>query len=305
MTKQNCINLVPEYPGSFDNFYGYGARAYNGFQEKSFTYTINTAYEFGRFASISSPAQNDTYEVNFPLKAGTYTLILIHDRGTSRGIASIYFDDAFLGNVDCYAAATAAVNRTTYTVNVSTPGIHNIKIRILNKNSSSTGFVFNSSGLFLAPVATQTTVRINCGSTSNYKDSLGQDWLSDAYFTGGSAWDIEFYIGAFTVANTSDQYLYKFERSLDSGSFNYIIPVASGTYNLRLHFSENNKSGTGQRVGTIALNGSNLLSNFDIFSEAGGGKRALIKNFNSLSLTAFNLTVTNTLINAVELIRVV
>jgi hypothetical protein len=301
-TDQKVGAIVFPYPTSLDHWYGYGGRAYNGFQEKSFNYTVNAASEFGRYASISSPAQYDTYEVSFLLKAGTYSFVILYDRGTTRGVASFYFDDALLGSVDCYASATSAVNRVSYTVNVPASATHSFKVRINSKNASSTGYGFNCTAIFASLIASTTEVRINCGG-NQYTDSTGKIWEADKFFSGGSAWDIEYYVGPFTVAGTNDQALYKFERSLDSGSFSYSIPITSGTYNLKLHFSENNKTAAGQRIGTIALNGSNLLSNFDVFVEAGGQKRALIKTFSNLSLTAFTLTITNTLVDAIELVR--
>lgn len=302
MTKQNCINLVPDYPSSFDNFYGYSARAYNGSTEKSFNYVVNTSYEFGRYGTITSPAQNDVYEVSFLLKAGSYSLTLIYDKGTSRGIASVYFDDLLLAPIDCYAASTSQVNRTTLYITTLTTGVHTIKIKMLSKNSSSSGYVFNCSGMFLSPIVSVSTTRINCGG-ANYTDSSSNLWLADKYFNGGDPYDIESFTGAFTVTGTNDQALFKFERSLDPGTFNYTIPIIAGTYTINLLFCENNKTASGQRVGTVVLNGSNLLTNFDIYAQTGGQHKALIKTYTNQSLSSFILTVTNTLINGIELIR--
>lgn len=305
MTKQNCINLVPlvpDYPTNFDHFYGYAARAYNGTQDKSFSYTVSSTSEFGRYASISSPAQNDIYEISFLLKAGSYSVTLLYDKGTTRGIATVYFDDAIIGTIDAYASSTAAVNRSSFSVSVASSGVHTIKLKMLTKNASSTGYVFNCSGIFINPVVVTSTVRVNCGG-NRYVDSLGQEWLPDSYFSGGTAWDIEFYTGAYTVTGTNDQTLYKFERSADPGTFSYTIPINSGTYTINLLFSENNKTAAGQRVGTVALNGTNILTNFDIYAQTGGQHKALVKTFTNQSLSALTLTITNTLINGIELIR--
>lgn len=302
MTLQNATNNTPDVPTSLSHFYGYGAKAYNGTQDKTFSYTVNTSYEFARYASISSPAQNDIYEVSFLLKAGSYNLTFVYDKGTSRGIASVYFDDALLGTIDAYAGSSAAVNRTSFTLTVPANGTHTIKLKMLGKNASSTGYVFNCSGFFINPIATVSTVRVNCGG-ARYVDLLGQEWLPDSYFSGGTAWDIEFYTGAYAVTGTNDQTLYKFERSADPGTFSYTIPINSGTYTINLLFSENNKTAAGQRVGTVALNGTNILTNFDIYAQTGGQHKALIKTFTNQSLSSFTLTITNTLINGIELIR--
>ena len=302
MTKQNCINLVPDYPTDLHHIYGYGARCYNGTQDKTFSYTVNTSYEFARYASISSPAQNDIYEASFLLKAGSYNLTLVYDKGTTRGIASVFLDDSLLGAIDCYNSSTVAVNRTSYTITVANSGAHTLKIKMLSKNASSTGYAFNCSGIFASPIVQVSTVRVNCGGNA-YTDSSGNQWLADSYFSGGSAYDIESYIGAFTVTGTNDPTLYKFERSAEPETFTYTIPIASGTYTVNLLFCENNKTASGQRVGTVALNGSNILTSFDVYAQAGGQHKALIKSFTNQSLSSFVLTITNTLINGIELIR--
>lgn len=302
MTKQNVTNNTPELPSNFNNFYGYNARAYNGTTEKSFVYTLSSSYEFGRYASIFSPAQNDTYEVNFLLKEGSYNFVFITDKGSNRGIASVYIDNDFRTEIDCYNASTVSVNRFVLNAYIFTTGYHTLKIKIQNKNPSSTGYVFNCSAIFTSPISNQYTNRINCGG-SNYIDSFNNLWLSDTYFTGGNAFDIEANVGAYTVSGTNDQTLYKFERSLDSGSFSYNIPIVSGIYTINLLFSENYHSSVGQRIGTVSLNGINIITNLDIFAEAGGKNKALIKSFTNRVLTSCVLNFTNILVNAIEVKR--
>lgn len=153
-------------------------------------------------------------------------------------------------------------------------------------------------GLLRSPV-----VRINSGG-STYIDSQGNTWLADTYFTNGNANNLEAALGAFTVTKTNNQALYKFERARDNVSFSYAIPVVSGVYAFNLHFCESFHQSPGQRLGTVALNGANILTNFDVFTEAGGGKIALIKTFSRQILSNFTLTFTNTLVNGIELFRV-
>lgn len=161
----------------------------------------------------------------------------------------------------------------------------------------------NQTGVNSGDIIVNDEIRINCGG-NDYQSSDGKIWEGDKYYSGGDAYDIEYYIGPFTVTGTNDQALYKFERSADPGSFTYSIPISSGNYNLNLHFCENNKTGVGQRVGTVALNGSSILTNFDVFAQTGGQHIALIKSFNNLALSTFALTISNTLINGIELVKI-
>lgn len=291
-----------EYPTALQHIYGYSAKTYNGTMEKSIAYTVSTSSELGRFAAIASPSVNDVYEFTFLLRAGTYNFVIVHDRGASRGVASFYLNEALLGSVDCYAATTAAVNRRVFPVTLTTSGLQTFKIRILSKNASSTGFLFNCSGIFAAPSLIITEFRINCGGDA-YIDSTGKTWAADVYFSGGQAYAIEAYVGAYEVAGTSDPTLYKFERSVDSGSFNYTIPITAGTYTLRLLFAENYHTSAGARIGSVVLNGTVLLTNFDIFQQAGGRHKALVRTFPGLTLNSFVLVFNTLLINGIELIK--
>lgn len=291
-----------EYPDTLQHIYGYGAKAYNGNLEKAIAYTVSTSSELGRFAAIASAAVGDTYEFSFLLRAGSYNLVIVHDRGTSRGIVSFFLNDVSLGSVDCYATATAAVNRRSFPITLTTSGLQTFKARVLSKNSSSSGFLFNCSGIFVTPILVITEFRINCAGAV-YVDSTGKTWAADQYFSGGGAHNLDSYLGSTTITNTSDPILYRSERSVDSGSFSYVIPITTGTYTLKLYFAENFHGSAGARVGSVSLNGIILLNNFDIFQQAGGTHKALVKTFSGLALSSFTLTFNSLLVNAIELLK--
>lgn len=61
--------------------------------------------------------------------------------------------------------------------------------------------------------------------------------------------------------------------------------VQPGEYVLRLHFAEPEDLQPGERVFDVECNGQPLLENFDPVAEAGGPRRALVKEFTGLKLT--------------------
>ena len=76
------------------------------------------------------------------------------------------------------------------------------------------------------------------------------------------------------------------------GNFRYSVPVdAAGNYTVRLLFAEtwfgtknDDENGRpGSRLFDVLCNGVKLLDTFDIFTEAGGSNRALLKEFRSLN----------------------
>lgn len=121
------------------------------------------------------------------------------------------------------------------------------------------------------------SVRINSGGPA--VSAVGSNFDADKMFVGGSVYSNTKITDI--VGTTYDQ-LYKTERNK---AFSYQIPVAAGTYLVRLHFAEiyfgatgGGTGGVGSRIFNVTAEGAALLTNFDIFSEV-GAMRALIKEF--------------------------
>lgn len=113
-----------------------------------------------------------------------------------------------------------------------------------------------------------------------YTDSSGRLWVEDRYFSSGKLVKrIE------NVAGTDDPEIYRSERY---GRLKYTIPVPSdSTYTLVLHFAEtwfggSGVGGTGSRLFDVLCNGKQLLSNFDVYKEAGGPFRAITRTFRGI-----------------------
>jgi hypothetical protein len=137
------------------------------------------------------------------------------------------------------------------------------------------------------------SVRILAGSTVERSlDRFGTEWGGDRYFTGGhqnSVWfgNQERSVRHPIISGAPDQTPF---RNFRAGDFSYQIPLAPGKYELRLYFAEvvfrMADSGDGaenERVFDVNMNGSPLLSLFDIFSDAGGADTADIKVFENVS----------------------
>ena len=64
-------------------------------------------------------------------------------------------------------------------------------------------------------------------------------------------------------------------------AFGFAVPVVNGSYQVRLHFAELNKTAAGQRTFDVRLENATVLSNFDVWSQAGGIDRAITRTFNT------------------------
>ena len=128
--------------------------------------------------------------------------------------------------------------------------------------------------------ATTPVVLVHAGGAA-YTDSLGQNWIADADFTGGSTAGT-----TSTIKGTPDPTLYQTERY---GSFSYQFAVPNGTHNVTLKFAEIYWTTTGQRIFNVSINGTQVLTNFDIVAAAGAPLTAIDKTF---PVTVSNGTVT-------------
>ena len=122
-------------------------------------------------------------------------------------------------------------------------------------------------------------VRINTGG-AGYADSFNNFWDPDAYVTGGVSSE-----EAQPIWNTTDDQLYINEHA---GAFSYAIPAANGSYIVRLHFAELFFASPGVRRFNVAIEGTPVLSSFDIYAQA--GKAALISK-------SFTTTVSDGMLN--------
>lgn len=147
------------------------------------------------------------------------------------------------------------------------------------------------AGLMYAQVVTQTVAtvpfRIACGQSSPYTDSKGQVWQADADFNAGAT-----YATGTAVTGSPDTKLYQSQRYSrnDSPALTYTIPLANGSYTLNLYFSEIYGPAATVRVFNVKANGTALLTNFNIASDAGGAFKADVKSF-PVTVTNGNLII--------------
>jgi hypothetical protein len=144
---------------------------------------------------------------------------------------------------------------------------------------------------------------------SDFVDETGTRWSGDKYFIGGRTWSYHPQNGPKASA------IYLVERH---GNFSYAIPVAPGTYTLRLHFMDTYFSplisaaackGAGCRLFDVSCNGMMLLQDFDIVQAGNGAFQPVVREFHGLRpngqgklLISFSSRVNYAEIRAIEVI---
>lgn len=158
--------------------------------------------------------------------------------------------------------STAPFNYTWPTGGVS--GVHNLQAKAYNAvgTSASSNTVSVTITAAASPVAIP--FRINAGGSA-YVDSSGTAWQADAYASSGST---DSQGTGQSIKNTTNQLMYQSEHY---GMSSYTIPVANGTYTVKLHFAElySGCATVGCRVFSVTANGQPVISNLDIFKEVG------------------------------------
>jgi beta-galactosidase len=122
------------------------------------------------------------------------------------------------------------------------------------------------------PAPTVGNVQINCGGPAV------SPFVADIDFTGGGTISHANTIDLTGVVNPAPMAVYQTARV---NNFTYTIPnfAAGSSHTVRLHFAETFFTSAGSRTFNVSINGTQVLSKFDIFAAAGAQNKAIIKEF--------------------------
>lgn len=190
-----------------------------------------------------------------------------------------------LNDYDIHAAASGAntaVVENILNVDVN-DGVLDIEFVAVTERAKISGIeVFGNTSTVSVPLA------VNAGGP----DYTGTDfsWIEDdgTYFLEGTPFTQE-----VTVTGTTDEDLYKSERFANDLRF-LMSGMEPGNYAIDLHFAETFHTASDQRVFDVAIEGTTVLENYDIFDAAGGADIAVVETFEDVSVTDGILNITLT-----------
>ena len=136
-------------------------------------------------------------------------------------------------------------------------------------------------------------IAIACGGPAE-SDSSGGDanFVADVDFSGGG--DNTHTTKTINLtqpgANAAPMGVYQYGRA---GVTTYTIPkmTAGSTHTVLLHFSENYFSAAGKRVFNVAINGTTVLSDFDIYKTAGAEYTANVQSFTATANSSGDIVI--------------
>jgi O-glycosyl hydrolase len=185
------------------------------------------------------------------------------------------------------AGATAATYTTPATTTADSGSVFAAKVTNSAGSATSANATLTVTAAAPPPTGTQ-VIAIGSGSAapaSTYK--------ADMDVNGGTMYTPN-PTGTITTAgvtNPAPLAVYKNERY---GAFTYTIPglTPGGTYTVRLHFVEIFWTAAGKRNFNVNINGTRVLSAFDIFAAAGGANKVNIQQFTATANAAGQIVVT-------------
>ncbi len=147
-----------------------------------------------------------------------------------------------------------------------------------------------------------TVYQINCGGTAS------SPFAADQYYSGGTARTVTSTITTAGVTNPAPQAVYRAERY---GTSTYTFPglTAGAQYTVRLHFAELYWTATGKRRFNVIINGTAVLSNYDIYAVTGARYKAVVREFTASAngsgqiVINFNTVTDNATVEGIEIIR--
>jgi hypothetical protein len=181
--------------------------------------------------------------------------------------------------------ATAAVGTST-TASFTDTGLTNGTTYYYTVTANdSAGTSAHSGEVHATPAATTSAgVQISAGGPA------AAPFAADEDFTGGATSDTTHAIATAGLTNPAPQSVYQHNRY---GNFTYTIPglTTGASYTVRLHFAEEYWTTTGSRTFNVLINGTQVLTNFDIFATAGGEYIGVIEPFAATASSTGAITI--------------
>ncbi|MGO8670940.1 MAG: malectin domain-containing carbohydrate-binding protein [Capsulimonadaceae bacterium] len=201
------------------------------------------------------------------------------------------------GGESSTAIATGITTTTTVNTSLTNGVTYYYKVAALNASGTSA----QSNEASASPAAGGNFVMgINCGGTGT------GSWVADEDYSGGTANSVSATINTANVINPAPMIVYEENRF---GTCTYTIGglTASASYTVRLHFCETYWTAAGDREFDVTINGTQVLTNFDMFATAGGEDIANVQQFTETTnssgqfVIVFTSVVDNAQINGIEI----
>jgi len=194
------------------------------------------------------------------------------------------------GNAAVYLSWNASTGATAYNVKrslvsggpyttIASPTANSYVDTAVSTCSSYYYVVSATNSLGESPNSSESAVTLGAFELAvNSGGSAANQFIADAYYSGGTAASTTAAIDTSAVTSPAPQAVYQTERY---GNFTYTFTnLTQGVnYLVRLHFAEIYWTATNDRIFNVFINGNEVLTNFDVFAVSGAEDKANIQQF--------------------------
>jgi len=215
---------------------------------------------------------------------------------------------AFTGSAkDQFGATLASQPALTWSLNagsvgtISAAGLYTAPLSGTGSASvkATSGAVSGTATVSIA-ATTAPVFSVNAGGTA------ATGYGADAGFSGGSVYSTSAAINTTGITNPAPQSVYQSERY---GNFTYTATglTPGAAYTVQLQFAEIFFNSAGSRVFNTQINGTTVLSNYDIYAQAGANNKAVTQQFNATAnssgqiVIAFTSVVNNAKLSGIQI----
>jgi beta-glucosidase len=194
------------------------------------------------------------------------------------------------GNAAVYLSWNASTGATAYNVKrslvsggpyttIASPTANSYADTAVSTCSSYYYVVSATNSLGESPNSSEAAATLGAFELAvNSGGSAANQFITDGYYSGGTAASTTAAIDTSAVTNPAPQAVYQTERY---GNFTYTFTnLTQGmNYLVRLHFAEIYWTATNDRIFNVFINGNEVLTNFDVFAVSGAEDKANIQQF--------------------------
>ena len=188
--------------------------------------------------------------------------------------------------------AASGVTGTTYTVSgLAASTTYYFSVAAVDADGTSPASAIISDKTSASGTGTD-FIAIDCAGPGASNASGGDaTFVADVDFSGGGSTTTTKSISVTAAgANAAPMEVYQNGRA---GASTYTIPgmVAGSSHTVLLHFSENYWSATKKREFNVAINGTAVLTNFDVYATAGAQYTAVVKTFTATANSSGQIVI--------------
>jgi parallel beta-helix repeat protein len=214
------------------------------------------------------------------------------------------------GNDQVSLAWNAASGATSYNVKESTTsgGPYTTLTNIAGTSFVVTGLINGTNYYFVvsalngggeSPNSSQASATPGSGSIPVYRVNTGGSasgsFATDAYFSGGTQFSVTNVVDISGLVNPAPMAVYQSYRYIKTNGNTLTYSMTNLTagldYRVRLHFADLFNTLPGQRQFDVDINGTRVLTNFDIIATAGAPFKGVIEEFTAFADTSGNIAV--------------